>query len=237
MEFTKRLVIKETNVFLKCDLDRGLFKAEQAIRYNRALLENYISNNPYFLSSIEPIEITDHAPKVVREMQKASLIANVGPMACVAGEFSDIAIDAMRSVICSFGIADNGGDISIFGKEMVIGIYSGKSELGIKIAFKLSNSDLPIGICTSGILGHSISFGDTDAVVVVSDRALISDGVATAIGNVVNVNDKERSLQNGLEFAEQIKEIRGVLIIIDGLVGRVGKLPDIVEIQDNIDFY
>lgn len=238
MEFTKRLIIKETNILLKCDLKKGLLKAEQAIRFNRALLENYISNNPLFLSSLEPIELNDYAPRIVRDMLKASIIANVGPMACVAGAFSDIAANAMKSVKCSNGLADNGGDISLFGKEAVIGIYAGISQLENKMALKLRKRDLPIGICTSsGVLGPSLSFGDADAVVVVSNKAIISDAVATAIGNLIIEMDKEKSLQKALEFAEQIKEIRGALIIIDEFVGRVGKLPEIIEVEEGIDFY
>lgn len=234
MEFTKRLIIKETNILLKCDLEIGLLKAEHAIRSNKKLLENYILKNPYFLCSIEPIEIDEYAPEIVKEMVKATRIANVGPMACVAGAISDIATSAMKSVKCSFGIADNGGDISIFGKETIVGIYSGKKRN--KIAFRLKNRDLPIGICTSGIIGHSISFGDADAVVVVSDKAIISDAVATAVGNLINKNEREKSIQLALEFAEKIKEIRGALIMIDELIGRVGKLPEIIGIED-IEFY
>ena len=246
--YTKRLEIKQTNILLQCDLEPAFILAEQAIRYNRAVLETYITENPGFLSTLEPIEIPDNVPQIIKTMTRAGIIANVGPMASVAGAFAELSTEALCKAGASYGLAENGGDISILGNKRttVIGIYDGKGTDNAasgklsKFAFRVNEIELPIGICTSaGKIGHSISFGDANAAIVVSNSPSIADAVATAVGNRISKLDPEGSLQKALEFAEQLREINGCMVIIDDFVGRVGKLPELVELENSnyFDFY
>ncbi len=245
--FTQRLKIQQTNIFLQCDFEPALILAEQALRYNRTALESYISQNPLFLSSIEPLEIPENVPEIIKIMSKAGLIADVGPMASVAGALAEIAAEAILKAGASYAVAENGGDISIMGNKQttIIGIYDGNASVNgadqlTKFGFKIRQPDLPIGICTSaGKIGHSISFGDANAAIAVAGSATIADAAATALGNRIQAQDVEGSLQNALEFAEQLRELRGCMVIVGNLIGRVGKLPELIELENNnkIEYY
>ena len=99
---------------------------------------------------------------------------------------------------------------------------------------QLKKRKIPLGICTSsGKIGHSISFGESDSVTVISKSPSLADGLATRIANDVAGEDSEDKVANALETAENYREYyNGVLIISDENVGTVGKLPKIVESEE-----
>jgi ApbE superfamily uncharacterized protein (UPF0280 family) len=99
------------------------------------------------------------------------------------------------------------------------------------VGFKLKSPDLPLGICTSaGALGHSVSFGEADAVLVFSKSAFIADAAATAVANGVKKTDTEGTIQNALELAEIIDGVIGCMVFIEDKVGTVGWVPEMVEV-------
>jgi ApbE superfamily uncharacterized protein (UPF0280 family) len=120
-------------------------------------------------------------------------------------------------------IVENGGDIFI--KTNVprkVGIYAGNSPLSGKIAIKIYPEETPAGICTSsGTVGHSLSFGKADAVVVVSRDAFLADAVATAVGNRVK---NPSGIKDAVDFAAGIDSVEGVLVIIGDKLGAWGKI-------------
>jgi ApbE superfamily uncharacterized protein (UPF0280 family) len=70
-------------------------------------------------------------------------------------------------------------------------------------------------------VGHSLSFGRADAVIVLADSATLADAAATAIGNrVSDVADIEK----GIELARNIGQLRGVVIIKDDKLGVWGEV-------------
>jgi ApbE superfamily uncharacterized protein (UPF0280 family) len=79
-----------------------------------------------------------------------------------------------------------------------------------------------LGICTSsGTVGHSLSYGQADAAVVLAESAILADAAATAIGNlVVNADDIPRVV----EFARTISDLVGVVIVKDDRVGAWGEV-------------
>ena len=79
-----------------------------------------------------------------------------------------------------------------------------------------------MGICTSsGTVGHSLSFGQADAVVVLAPSAAFADAAATAIGNLIKRPD---DIQAGIEFAGDIEGLKGVLIVKDDRMGAWGEI-------------
>ena len=88
-----------------------------------------------------------------------------------------------------------------------------------------------MGICTSsGNIGHSISFGTSDSVTVISPSPSVADGLATRIANDVKGIDGESKVSNAAETAEEFRQhFTGVLIICGDSVATVGRLPKIVE--------
>ena len=143
-------------------------------------------------------------------------------MASVAGAIAEF----VGSQLLAFSpevIVENGGDIYLhsLGKRL-IGIYAGKSPLTGKIGLEINGQDTPMGICTSsGTVGHSLSYGKADAVIVLSPSATLADAAATAIANrIIQPGD----IPNGIEFAQSIDGLKGVIIIQDEKVGLWGEV-------------
>ena len=186
-------------------------------------LENYISQKPKFASSFSPLPIDTNASDFIRQMYLAAQIAHTGPMAAVAGTFSENMGKAIQSEFAIQEIiVENGGDIYLSLKSgLILSVYAGKSPLTGKIALEINAADTPLGICTSaGTVGPSTSFGKADAVMVACHNTALADALATAIGNKVkSANDIEPQL----EIIESQPEIISLLIIANGKIGIKGK--------------
>ena len=70
-------------------------------------------------------------------------------------------------------------------------------------------------------MGHSLSYGKADAVIVLSPSATLADAAATAIGNVITQPD---NIPMGIELAKGIEGLRGVIIIQDDNIGLWGEV-------------
>ena len=226
--------IDQTHIRLTSDIENSDIK--YYIYSIRQQLKSYINHNQDFMISLEPLRIDDQnmAP-IVRKMYDSSLKADVGPMACVAGTISEMALDYLIEKDSKYSIVENGGDIALINDEKVLsGIFSNNHVLGNNIAFEIKNRRNPLGICTSsGKIGHSISFGEADSVCVISKSTSLADGLATRIANEVKGNTSEDKVHQGLETAENYREFfNGVLIISGEHVGTVGRLPKIVETEE-----
>lgn len=226
--------IDQTHIRLKSDLDNVNLKGY--ILKIRSELKRYISQNRDFLLSLEPLKYSaENLPDIVLKMYESSAKADVGSMACVAGTISEMCLDYLIENDSYYSIVENGGDIALINdRDVLCGIYSNNEILGNNIAFRIKARKHPLGICTSsGKIGHSISFGTSDSVSVISKSPSLADGLATRIANDVEGNDSESKVSNALETAENYKEyFKGVLIISDENIGTVGKLPKIVESKD-----
>lgn len=226
--------IGETHIRLKTDLENHSLKSY--IYYIRSQLKAYILQNPDFEISLEALKSDEEdLPSIVKKMYDASSLADVGPMACVAGTISEMALDYLIGLDSHYSIVENGGDIALLNNEKVLcGIYSNNQILGNNIAFEIKPRKKALGICTSsGKIGHSISFGVADSVSVISKAPSLADGLATRIANDVMGETSEDKVARAVECCENFRELfEGVLIISGENVGTVGKLPKIVETDD-----
>ena len=229
--YFEEINIDQTHIRLTSDLDNSDLK--HYIYMIRQDLKRYISLNQDFLISMEPLRYdSDNLTPIVLKMYESSAKADVGPMACVAGTISEMSLNYLIENGSDYSIVENGGDIALINdKSVLCGIYSNNEILGNNIAFKIKSRKKPLGICTSsGKIGHSISFGQSDSVTVISKSPSIADGLATRIANEVTGKDSESKVSNALEIAEGYREFfNGVLIISGENVGTVGKLPKIIE--------
>jgi len=215
------VVVKETDLYIRAsrNLER---KALKLVLKYRDTLERYIERHPTFLTSLKPFPVGNDAPRIVKSMSESAGKVGVGPMASVAGAIAEF----VGTDLLAFSpeiIVENGGDIYLKSlKKRLIGIYAGKSPLTGKISLEINGGDTPLGICTSsGTVGHSLSYGKADAVVVLSQSATLADAAATAIGNLI-VHSSD--IPKGIEFAQGIEGLRGLLIIIDDKVGLWGEV-------------
>jgi len=214
-------IIKETDLFIKAERDLSV-EATNSIRTFRRQIEEYVRIDPKFQTSLKPYVVNGKSPSIARKMSKASALVGVGPFASVAGAISEYVGKDLLKYTKDI-IIENGGDIFIkSSKDRAIGIYSGSSSFNRRIALDIKASDTPIGICTSsGTIGHSLSFGKADAVVVLSKSTLLADAAATSIGNIIK---RKADISKGIKFAQKVKGIRGVVIIKDDKLGVWGKI-------------
>ena len=209
-----------------CDKDlRSASLSELILHYDS--LVDYINRNPLFRISYEPLEVGAGAPHVARLMAQAAESCGVGPMAAVAGAFSQVVGEFLVSNGGGNIIVDNGGDIYLnLSEDKVVKIYAGLSKMPKEISLKVSAGETPMGICTSSAtVGPSISLGDADAVTVVADSAVVADAAASAVGNEVKGS---LGVEKGIARAEAISLIRGVVIVRGDKLGLWGSLPEIV---------
>ena len=221
-----QLAVGETD--LDIGVRKGQFKkdwlewVEETIRATRRTLEDYIQSDPGFADALIPYKVLPSAPLIVQTMAEVGRLAGVGPMAAVAGVLSEVVGKSIakrsRDVI-----VENGGDIFLRTSRIrKVGIFAGESPLSNRVAIEIRPEQTPLGICTSsGNVGHSLSFGKADAVVVLSSSVPLADAVATATGNLVKTLD---DLERALEFAAEIKGVAGVLVIKDDRLAAWGSI-------------
>jgi len=216
-----RITVEETDLFCSCDKDLKKQAKESVFRW-RSQLKDYIQEHPEFKESLAPLPDTESAPDIVKDMVDSANRLSVGPMAAVAGAFSEfVGRDLLKN--SSQVIVENGGDIFLAsGNVRLIGIYAGKSKFSERIALEVRSEDTPCGICTSsGTVGHSLSFGKADAVVVISPSTSLADAAATAICNKI---ETEKDIDKAISSAKQVEGIEGILIILKDTLGVWGKV-------------
>jgi len=215
------VIVEETDLHVRASTNLRRKASKLVLKY-RDILKRYIEQYPSFLTSLEPVHAGDNAPRIVREMAESGEIVGVGPMASVAGAIAEFVGNELLAFSPEV-IVENGGDIYLKSpRRRVVGVYAGKSPLTGKIALDIDGDDAPLGICTSsGTVGHSLSQGKADAVIVLSRSAVLADAAATAIGNLIIQPD---DISKGVELARGIDGLTGLVIIKDDKLGLWGKV-------------
>ena len=221
------VVEQETDLWISMELSAYYPGIAQEIRDFavglREELLGYIREDPIFLTSLEPHQTLPGAPGIAADMAVATEKAGVGPMAAVAGAFArDVGRAIHRKTGCPRLMVENGGDIYILGQgPLTVAVYAGSSPLSGKVGISLEVSG-ELGVCTSsGTVGHSLSFGRADAMVVISEDVVIADAFATAYCNQVQSKDDIGPL---LEQAKLCPDIAGSMVIIGDALGAWGDL-------------
>ncbi|MBM3251641.1 MAG: UPF0280 family protein [Candidatus Omnitrophica bacterium] len=216
------IIVKETDIYISSDvaLDENFLKDK--IQGYRKQIEDYILVDKDFLTSLKPIDTIKPAPQIVKDMAQATKIAGVGPMAAVAGAIAEYLARDLEDKTKEL-IIENGGDIFLKTEtKRRIGIFAGESKLSGKIILEIEAEETPVGICTSsGTVGHSLSFGITDATIILAKSLILADAVATATGNIVK---KPEDINKAIEFAKSIKDVTAAMVIVGDLMSAWGNL-------------
>ncbi len=228
-----RRLVSYNVTFLETDLHissrRNLAgKARQSVRRHRAAIQQHIAQRPAFLTSLVPLSIPRDAPEIIRVMYRAAKAAGVGPMAAVAGAVAEaVGRDLLPS--SPEVIVENGGDIFMLsGSARTVALYAGDSPFSGKIGIQIPAEETPLGVCTSsGTVGHSLSYGRADAVVVLAGDTALADAAATAIGNQVTSRAR---IEHALTLAQEIKGLAGVVIVVGDALGVWGRV-ELVELE------
>ncbi len=218
-----RISVKETDIQILTDkpINKKFLKERTLIYRNQ--IEDYISKEKRFLTNLKPLTVSRDTSVLIKNMARVSKLVNVGPMATVAGAIAQyLAKDLIKKGFKEI-IVENGGDIFLKIKKIrFVSIFSGKSKLSNKIFLKINPKDSPLGICTSSAtVGHSLSFGNADAVTIVAKDAILADALATAACNLVKT---DRDFKKVVEFVKKFKEIVGVIIVLGEKLASWGEI-------------
>ncbi|TFG32835.1 UPF0280 family protein [Candidatus Thorarchaeota archaeon] len=213
--------------------DRYVPLAEVVVRETRKQIETYITQHPSFGTSHEPVEVERDAPTIIQRMATAGQQVGVGPMASVAGAIAEYVVEWLVAAGAPHVIFDNGGDIAMYLEHPIIaGIYTG-SRGPNGFGLKITQTKTMLGLCTSSAtVGHSLSYGKTDASIIYSEDVTLADAAATALGNWVSEKDT-RLIELSLNKI-MIDGIKGAMVTIEDTIGVCGHLPELV--RANIDF-
>lgn len=223
-----------SKIHIKCDKREVIPKAVEEIKHHIRELLDYVERNPQFRYSLKPQSMNSNAPPIIQRMIEASRIANVGPMASVAGAIADLGLEALLKMGSRVAVVENGGEIAAYtaDKNIPVSVVTGEGVLSGKIGFLIITDDSPAGIATStGKTLRTISFGEADSVTVIAENAALADAAATSICNAVSSKNIEDSIRRGLERAREISGVRGAMILRDRHVGLIGKLPKIIRLR------
>ncbi|MCZ7559259.1 MAG: UPF0280 family protein [Burkholderiaceae bacterium] len=216
---TFELRVKQTDMRVSAEADLRA-EALALVLEARAQVERRIARCPEFLRSLVPLDDDRSAPAVIAAMLDAARRANVGPMAAVAGAIAEFVGRGLGTKSPEV-IVENGGDLYLSSRhrrELTL-LAENTAFGGIRITVPPAPEGA--GIATSaGTLGHSLSFGNADAVMVVAESGALADALATAIGNIVQ---READLAPALARARSMGA-RAAVIVADGHLAAFGDI-------------
>lgn len=218
---------KETDLWIGVDPDS--FQEEMKtvalskVKELRLLLENYLLTDPVFGKTFDPHQVEPNAPEIVKVMAHAAKQAHVGPMAAVAGAFSEtVGHKLLEHFNIQELVVENGGDIFLkINRNLLLSVFAGNSPLSEKIGIEIPADESPLGVCTSaGTVGPSVSFGKADAAMIACKSTALADAFATGFGNRVKTPD---DVQAVIHQTEQFLEILSAVLICRDKIGIRGK--------------
>ena len=179
-----QVVVEETDLWIVAREDLSLAVHEH-VRTLRGELKGYILCHPEFGKSLAPVPAAQEAPALVRDMARGAAACSVGPMAAVAGTIAQHVADRFASQSPDI-LVENGGDLYLHStRERTIGLLP-DPEQDAALGLALKTADFPLALCaSSSFIGHSLSLGAGDLVVVRSRDGALADAAATALCNIL----------------------------------------------------
>ena len=229
------ITYKHANIKIVTDLEISENEVREIVQTLVLTVENFVETHQDWEKSFDPVITTTQIP-LIRAMEEAAHLAQVGPMAAVAGAIADLLAQDLKNRGAQIIVVENGGEIFIESAEDInIGILSEttslKGTLGVK--YRANQGTLGVGT-SSGQFGHALSLGNADLVTVFADNAAIADAAATYIANHVTGDDPEEAIQKGLESYRTLngEQIHGALLHKAEKIGTIGTLPPLIQIED-----
>jgi uncharacterized protein len=226
-EIRFQTVIEETDLLVTAEMVLTN-EVLDIVRNLRGQLKAHIGLYPEFLTSFVPVDVPAGAAEVVQRMADAARCFSVGPMAAVAGTIAQMVADRLHDLSPNI-LVENGGDTFMYStRERIVGLLPFPDQ-DMTLGLKLSRQDFPCSLCSSSAtIGHSISFGRGDLVVVRSQNGSVADAAATALANMLR---GKKDLCTVLETAKRLKRrgIQGVFAQCGEDIGVWGEM-ELIEI-------
>jgi ApbE superfamily uncharacterized protein (UPF0280 family) len=218
------VVIEETDLWIglgKSVLDfekRNVL--EKFIKSLRSELKEYSLAYPEFYKSHEPLQILEKDSENIILMKRAASEAGTGPMAAVAGFFAMKCLELLEDFFSDEEIiVENGGDLYFkLEKGIIINPFQVQNKNFTNLALEIDSPEKYLSVCSSsGVFGHSFSYGKADLVTVISKDACLADAWATSLANRIQVSEDIESICRELP-----RGITAVLAIKDEMLGYKG---------------
>lgn len=168
-------------------------------------LEAFIAQYPEFEKTLNLWEKkSDH--QFINNMIAHTALANVGPMASVAGTFSDEILNIGQKY-CAEVFVENGGDVALKNrKEVSVMIYPGWGNFKSKVSLRIPAGHWGIA-SSSGQFGPSLSVGEAEMVSVVAENASKADAFATSIANQIVPGCQPLNILKSYHFLDAVSII------------------------------
>lgn len=217
-----QLVVEETDLWVAAREDLGAPMADH-VRFLRGQIKSYAAVHPEFLTSLEPLDAEARAPEIIRRMCKAGQKTGVGPMAAVAGTMAQMLAERFRDSSADL-IVENGGDTYLFStRDRHIGILN-MPDQKVRLCVPVAAREFPCSFCASSArIGHSLSFGKADLVVVRSADASLADAAATSLANALTSAEAMDAVLAKAQSWEPLG-LDGVFTQCEGKIGVWGKM-------------
>ncbi|MDC7231247.1 MAG: UPF0280 family protein [Sphaerochaetaceae bacterium] len=214
------LSIGESDVWIgfQGPADKNSLQAETTTLLRRLRRELLDYGDPDLFTSFVPLQPKGDLSVLLQRMFDAGKRSGTGPFSSVAGA---IAERLGRHLKDQFGLSEivveNGGDLYIdVLKPLSVQLFAPTSPLSGKLSIIVDPSYGPMGVCTSsGKIGHSISFGRADAVMVACKDAALADAYATAYCNRVSGKADVKKVCEALTRQEEV--LSAVVVFEDTL--------------------
>jgi hypothetical protein len=184
-ETAYQVVVRETDLWIvgPPGLSERIVDLVYALR---ADVQAAIDCIPGFGPSLVPVNVPRASSPIVCSMARAAETAGVGPMAAVAGAIAQAVVENFGPEVADL-LVENGGDVYLrSSKPRFIGLLSDPGR-GVRLGIRIQPHEFPCAFCSSSsTIGHSLSLGHGDLVVVRSRDAALADAAATALGNMVD---------------------------------------------------
>jgi ApbE superfamily uncharacterized protein (UPF0280 family) len=220
-EFAWKVSYKYSDLFISSSRDISSFIPGKIIDFY-SIIEKEIKENPDFEKSLVPLKSASCSNRLLAEMNEASRIFNVGPMAAVAGSLCEfISRDIQKDT--RYLIIENGGDVFVkSNKDIVLSVFLKNNYFRNGLKLKIDKKLLPCGIASSsGTFGHSLSLGRCDIALVVARNAVIADAAATAFANSVK---SKTDLEEAVNRMKDREGIFGLLAVKEEMLAIYGQI-------------
>ncbi len=189
------LQLEETDLWIGTGREINHIAQECLREYIKSLreqLKSYISLHNDFAVSHQPLKINDKDPEIIKMMKSSAISAGTGPMASVAGMVAQNTGLKIGEMFPGMEIiVENGGDIYMnIQDNIMINLFPAKNLYFRDLSMIITPLHEHLSVCSSsGIFGHSYSYGKADLVSVFAEDTCLADAWATSLAN--KVQDEE----------------------------------------------
>lgn len=216
-----QVVVEQTDLWVVAEQD--LSRAVRGrVNELRGMVKAAITLDPAFGTSLAPVAVKPDAPLIIREMALAARLANVGPMAAVAGAVAQHTADHLVSQSPNL-LVENGGDLFLHStRDRVVALLPDPSS-DAGLGLRLEARDFPLALCSSSAtIGHSLSLGQGELVTVRAQNAALADAAATALCNLLkHKNDLNLVVEAAKRLADDQEGLGGIQGVFAQCGGRL----------------